>query len=124
MEREQLCSILSWEVRFNAQDVLYIIELKKHFLSVSAMEDRGFFVTFQRGEELVRLEKASPNNAVVVWVKEGTLYRLQGNLVQDLVHDSDILCELWHRRLGHLHYRALSILRGIITSLPEFSIEQ
>jgi hypothetical protein len=29
-----------------------------------------------------------------------------------------------HRRLGHLHYRALSILRGIVTGLPEFSIEQ
>jgi hypothetical protein len=41
-----------------------------------------------------------------------------------LVHDSDNLCELWHRRLGHLHYRALSILRGIVTGLPEFRIVQ
>jgi hypothetical protein len=41
-----------------------------------------------------------------------------------LVHDSDILCDLWHRRLGHLHYRSLLILMGIVTGLPEFSIEQ
>jgi hypothetical protein len=61
---------------------------------------------------------------VVVGVREGTLYRLQGKQFQVLVHDSDILCELWHKRLGHLHYRALSILRGIVTGLLEFSIEQ
>jgi hypothetical protein len=32
---------------------------------------------------------------VVVGVREGTLYRLQGNPIQALVHDSDNLCELW-----------------------------
>jgi hypothetical protein len=58
---------------------------------------------------------------MVVGVREGTLYRLQGNLVQDWVHDSDNLCELWHRRMRHLHYMALLIMRGIITSLQEFS---
>jgi hypothetical protein len=40
------------------------------------------------------------------------------------VHDSDILCKLWHKRMGQLHHRALAILRGIVTGLLEFSIEQ
>jgi hypothetical protein len=108
----------------DAHDVLYVPGLKKNFLSVSAMEDKGFFITFQRGKVLIHPEKDSPDKTVVIGVREGTLYRLQGKPVQDLVHDSDNLCELWHRRLGHLHYRALSILRGIVTGLPEFSIEQ
>jgi hypothetical protein len=55
---------------------------------------------------------------------EGSLYRLQGKPVQALVHDSDNLCELWHRRMGHLHYKALPILREIVTGLPYFSVEQ
>jgi hypothetical protein len=55
---------------------------------------------------------------VVVGVSEGTLYRLQGKLVQDLVHNSDNLCKLWHRSLGHLHYRELLIMRAIVTCLP------
>jgi hypothetical protein len=59
---------------------------------------------------------------VVVGVREGTLYRLQGKNFQDLVHDNDNLCDLWHRRLGHLHYRELMILRGIVRGLPEFMI--
>jgi hypothetical protein len=38
----------------NSQDVLYVLGLKKNFLSVSTMEDKDFFVTFQRGKVLIR----------------------------------------------------------------------
>ena len=31
--------------------------------------------------------------------------------------------ELWHRRLAHLHYRALPSLRKVVTSLPEFEVQ-
>jgi hypothetical protein len=109
---------------FDAQDVLYVPGLKKNLLSVSVMEDKGFVVIFQRGQVLIRLEGASPDTTVRIGVREGNLYRLQGKPVQALVHDSDNLCELWHRRMGHLHYRALSILREIVTGLPDFSVEQ
>jgi hypothetical protein len=63
---------------------------------------------------------------VVIGFREGTLYKLQGNPIQDLVHDNDndSLCELWHKKLGQLHYRELSILMGIVTGIPEFSIEK
>jgi hypothetical protein len=45
-------------------------------------------------------------------------------IVQDLVHDNKNLCHLWHRRLGHLHYREFLILRGLVTGFLEFSIEK
>jgi hypothetical protein len=98
---------------FDAHDVLYIPGLKKNFLSVLAMEDRGFFCYFSEREGThTSRESYSPNNTVVIGVREGTLYRLHGKHVQDLVHDSDNLCELWHRRLGHLHYREFSNSEG------------
>jgi hypothetical protein len=40
------------------------------------------------------------------------------------VHNIDNLCELRHKRMAHLHHKVLPILREIVTSLPEFSIEQ
>jgi hypothetical protein len=40
------------------------------------------------------------------------------------VHNSDNLCKLWHKRMGHLHHREFPILREIVISLPEFSIEK
>ena len=33
------------------------------------------------------------------------------------------LCELWHRRMSHLHHGALRVLREIVTGLPQFEIE-
>jgi hypothetical protein len=37
------------------------------------------------------------------------------------VHDND---NLWHKRMGHLHHKALRILREIVIGLPEFKVEQ
>jgi hypothetical protein len=108
----------------DAHEVIYIPSLKKKLLSVLAMEDRDFFVTFHRGNTLICIKKYSPENALVVGVREHTLYSLQGKPFQDLVHKSDNLCELWNKRLGHLHYRELPILREIVISLLEFSIEK
>jgi hypothetical protein len=107
----------------DAWDMIYIPGLKNNFLSVSAMEDKGFFVTFQRGKVLIHLEKAILDTSVVVGVNKETLYRLEGKNVKNLVHDRDNPCEIWHKRLRHLHYKALFILRGIVIGLPEFSIE-
>jgi hypothetical protein len=36
-----------------------------------------------------------------------------------MVHDIVNLSELWHRRFSHLHYRALSVVRKIVTTLLE-----
>jgi hypothetical protein len=63
------------------------------------MEDMGFSITFQRGKVLIHLEKASLEKAVVIGVREGTLYRLARKF-QDLVHNSDNLCELWNIEVG------------------------
>jgi hypothetical protein len=61
---------------------------------------------------------------VVIGVRGVTFYKFHGNPIQDLVHNNDNLCDLWHKRLGHLHYRELLIVKGIVTCVPKFSIEQ
>jgi hypothetical protein len=60
-----------------SQDVLYVPCLKNSFLSVSVMEDMVFDVTFERGKVLIHPKKSILNNAVVVGVREGNLYRWQ-----------------------------------------------
>ena len=39
----------------------------------------------------------------------------EGGLVHDTVEPS----ELWHRRLAHVHYRALPLARKVVEGLPE-----
>jgi hypothetical protein len=63
---------------FDSQDVLYVLVLKKNFLLVSAMEDMGFFVTFYRRKALIHPKKTSLDITVVIGVREGNLYKLQG----------------------------------------------
>jgi hypothetical protein len=69
---------------FEAQDVLYVPALKKNFLSVSVMEDRGFVVMFKKGKVLVCPEGSSLDTSMSIGVREGNLYSLQVKSVQAL----------------------------------------
>jgi len=46
--------------------------------------------------------------------------------VRALIHSttsSSDLCEMWHRRMTHLHHGALRVLRETVTGVPYFSLE-
>ena len=60
------------------------------------------------------------NDAIVIGEQEGGLYKLKGHLEQQMVYDTIEPSELWHRRLAHVHYRALPIARKDVEGLPEF----
>ena len=51
------------------------------------------------------------------------MYRLTIGPVQDLLHDTINLSELWHRILSHIHYRSLPSLGKMVTGLPEIQIQ-
>jgi hypothetical protein len=108
---------------FDPQEVLYVPGLKKNLLSISVTEDKGYAVTFHRGQVFIYLERASLDIAMRIGFKEGNLYRLQGKPIQALVHNTESLCELWHRRMGHLHHRALPLPRQMVTGLLDFSLD-
>jgi hypothetical protein len=97
-------------------DVLYVSGLKKNLLSISAMEDRGYAVAFSGGQVPAWPRGSSIDSAGVIRVCDGGLYRLTRQPSQALVHDNDSLCKLWHRRLGHLHYRDFPVLRRMVSS--------
>jgi hypothetical protein len=78
----------------------------------------------KKGQVLIRPEGSSPDTRVSFGVREGKLYKLNENLLQtSLVHASDNLCELWYNRMGQMHYKALSIMREIVTDLPYFNVK-
>jgi hypothetical protein len=61
-----------------AQDVIYVLDLKKNLLSISSLEDGGYEVLFKKGQALIHSEGAIPDTTVTISVKEGKIYRLQG----------------------------------------------
>ena len=107
------------------RDVLYVPVLKKNLISVSMIEDRGLGVSFLDGHVHVFPKTAGPFASYAIGVRCWKLYKLLFQPQHALAHSSgNELCELWHRRMAHLHHPSLRLLRHMVTGLPEFSTEQ
>jgi hypothetical protein len=104
------------------KDVLYVPGLKKNLLSISSLDEKGFRVSFVDGEVLMWPKEKMFDDAVVIGVQEGGLYKLKGCSDSTLIHDTVNSSELWHRIFSHLHYRSLPIVRKMVTGLPEIQV--
>ena len=40
-----------------------------------------------------------------------------------LIHDTTSPCELWHRRISHINYKALPHVSKVVTGLPDLKID-
>jgi hypothetical protein len=101
--------------------VLNVSSMKKNSISVSAMENRGYVVSFQDGRVYIR-----PKDSKVVkliGVEREKLYKLQFDPARSLMSSECDMAELWHRRMAHLHHGALKGIKEIVTGLPDFSTE-
>jgi hypothetical protein len=110
---------LDFDMQLQLSEVLYVHGMKRNLVSISTLEDKGFKVTFSEGRVLAWHKDSHINFAKVIGVRERSLYRLTIRSVQALLDDTINLSELWHRRLDHIHYRALLALGKMVTGLPE-----
>ena len=97
--------------------MLYVPGIKRNLVSTSALEDKGYKVAFSDGKVLAWNKNSSMNSSCVIGFQEEILYRLTTQPAHTLVHDSTSLGELCHKRLAHLHYRALPSSRNMVTIL-------
>ena len=100
-------------------DVLYVLGLKKNLLSISCLEDKGDGIAFVDGKVLVRGKDSSIDHVMLIWICEGTLYRLFTPIAQALVHLDVNPSKLWHKRYGHLHYNILASLNQMVNDISE-----
>jgi hypothetical protein len=101
------------------KDVLYVLGLKKNLLSISDLEKKGFGVSFIDGEVLMWAKGETLNEAIIIGSEENGLYKLKGHSEAAMTHTIENSCELWHRRLAHINYKALPYICKVITGLPE-----
>jgi hypothetical protein len=104
------------------KDVLYVPGLKKNLLSISALEKKGFIVAFINGEVLMRAKGKTMKEAIVIGKEEGGLYKLKGHSEATMFHAIENPCELWHRRLAYINYKALPYVCKAVTGLPELKV--
>ena len=96
------------------KNVLFVPGLKKNLLSISTLDAKGMRVAFVYGQVLMWPKGMTFDNAIVIEEQERDLYKLKGQPEQDLVHDSVEPNEILHRRLAHVHYRALPLASKLL----------
>ena len=101
------------------KNVLFDPGLKTNLLSISALDEKGMKVAFVDAQVLMWPKGKNFEHAIVIGEQEGVLYKLKGKPKQALVHDSVEPNELWHKRLAHVHYRALPLARKAVEGLPK-----
>ena len=88
------------------EDVLFVPGMTKNMILVGVIEEKGHRVVFMEKKALLWFKDSDLSSAITIGVKEGGFYKVPG-LIQALVHSTVSPCELWHRRFGHLHCKAL-----------------
>eukprot|EP00253_Pinus_taeda_P006195 PITA_06195 len=98
------------------QDVLYVPDLKKNLVSISAMEDKGYKVAFNNGK--VSVWKKDYKDNFTLGFRVDSLYHDGGCPLGVMTCDTSLQFELWHRIFAHLHYKALPDVRKMVTGMP------
>jgi hypothetical protein len=80
-------------------------------------------VSFIYGEVLMWPKRKTIEDAIVIGTKKGGFYKLKGHSDASLTHFTESPCELWHRRLSHINYKALPYVIKVVTCLPEFKVD-
>jgi hypothetical protein len=107
------------------RDVIYVRGLKKNLVLVSTIADRGNEVLFHNVHVFLYPNVYCVTSAKVTGIQHEKLYKLMLHPVRALMHSTNNgdLCEIWHRRMAHLHHGDLGILREIVNGVPEFNTE-
>jgi hypothetical protein len=111
------------DIPLQLSEVLYVPGMNRNLVSISSFEDKGYKVTFSEGKFLAWHKNSHINSSRAIGFRENNLYRFTIQPVQARLHDTTNLSELWHRRLAHIHYRALQALGKMVTGLPEIHIQ-
>jgi len=91
---------------------------------VTALEDRGYEVSFKERKAYIKPRGFSEGSEQVIGVRKDKLYKLQFDSHYALASSKSTRdCALWHRHVAHLGHGALKILGKIVTGMPSFNTE-
>jgi hypothetical protein len=116
--------ILESGAMLHVDEVLYVSGLRKNLLSIATLEDKRYWVIFKDMKELMWAKGSHISKEKPIRSHKGGLYVATGPLVQELSHGATSSNELWHKRLVHLHYKALSNLQNMVCGIPSISFSK
>jgi hypothetical protein len=115
---------LEYGEMIHVDEVFYVPGLKKNLLSVATLKDKGYWVIFKDRKALMWDKDSHLSTAKPIGSHKGGLYVVTRQSVQGLAHDATSSSELWHIRLGNLHYKALPDLQNMVCGMPSISLSK
>ena len=101
--------------------------IKINLVSISRLVDQGYKIAFQGDRVLSWTKNSSIKKAISIGIRDENLYKLcnnqNPNLNLTLSNDKSNSSEIWHRRLRHLSYWALSSIGKIVKGLPNLKTD-
>jgi hypothetical protein len=110
--------------RLHIDEVLYVPGLKKNLLSIAILEDKGYWVIFKDIKTLLWAKGSHLSTTKPIGTRSGGLHVMSGQSVQELAHDVTSSSDLWHKRLGNLHYKSLLDLQSMVCGMPSISLSK
>ncbi|CAL2251278.1 unnamed protein product [Prunus armeniaca] len=105
------------------REVMYLPGLKENLLSVGQMDEHGYCLVF--GDGMCKVFESSSMNSLIIKVQmmKNRCYPLSFLAENQLLMKASITHStwIWHKRLGHLHFRGLKQLRDkdMVHGLPQ-----
>jgi hypothetical protein len=115
---------LEFGARLHIDEVLYVPGLKKNILLVATLEDKGYWVIFKDRKSLLWAKGSHLNTTEPIGTHNGGLHGVSGKSVQALAHDATSSNDLWHGRLGHLHYKNLPYIQNMVCGMPSIYLSK
>ena len=115
--------------KITLEKVLFVEELKHNLMSVSQICDREYQMHFTKSEALVLKPGFTISEDWIVMraPRKNDTYILDMHFVDPDIEPTCLLSkasesesELWHRRIGHIHYRKMNYLvkNELVTGVP------
>jgi hypothetical protein len=91
---------------------------KEVFSESNSLDKNGYRVAFIDGEFIMWAKGETLNEEIIIISEENGLYKLKGHPETAMTHAIKNSCELWHRILAHINYKALPYICKAVKGLP------
>nr|CAH66391.1 OSIGBa0134J07.9 [Oryza sativa] len=107
------------------KDVLLVPDLKQNLLSIGQLLEHGYAVYFEDFSCKI-LDRKNNRLVAKINMEKNRNFLLRMNHTTQMALRSEVdISDLWHKRMGHLNYRALKLLRtkGMVQGLPFITLK-
>ncbi|XP_038896558.1 uncharacterized protein LOC120084811 [Benincasa hispida] len=108
------------------ENVFYVLEMKKNFVSVSQLLSVGKFVVFEPGSVKVYHNLKVSGMSLMEGRRIDSIYVMSSETTYVNKTRKSEIVDMWHARFSHFSYRKLKIMmnKSMLKGLPQLDVKE